>query len=63
MKRKPYFVDYWVYFGEIAREEFATWHEMERFKRQLRPGALLDYGCADTPPAADTPHAAWAHGF
>ena len=44
MKTKPYFIDFFAYFGEIAHEEFSTWGELEFFKRQLRPGAVLDYG-------------------
>lgn len=44
---KKYFVDYWAYFGEVGHEEFSGWAEMQFFLRQLRPGAVLDYGCID----------------
>ena len=44
MKPKPFFVDYFVSFGQIAHEEFSSWQEMEFFKRQLRPNAVLSFG-------------------
>ena len=44
MKRKPFFVDYFVTFGQIAHEEFSSWREMDFFKRQLSPNAVLSYG-------------------
>jgi hypothetical protein len=44
MKDKPYFVDYFAYFGEVAHEEFATYTELESFKGQLRKGAVLAFG-------------------
>jgi hypothetical protein len=39
-----YFVEYYISFGEIARETFATWHEMRFFARNLPDGRLLAYG-------------------
>jgi hypothetical protein len=44
MQPKPYFVDYFAYFGEVGHEEFNSWGEMQFFLRQLRPGAVLNYG-------------------
>jgi hypothetical protein len=44
MQHKPYFVDYFAYFGEVDHETFSTFGEMQFFMRQLRPGAVLDYG-------------------
>jgi hypothetical protein len=44
MKAKPFFVDYFVCFGQIAHEEFSSWQELDFFKRQLRPDAVLSYG-------------------
>jgi hypothetical protein len=58
MPSKPYFVDYFAYFGEVAHEEFPTWGEMQFFLRQLRPGAVLGYGCTDPKQAAERPVAA-----
>ena len=54
-KRNEYFVEYFVSFGEIGRETFATWRAMKFFARQLRPGALLSYGAIHLP---DWPKAA-----
>jgi hypothetical protein len=58
MQRKPYFVDYFAYFGEIAHEEFSSFGEMQFFMRQLRSGAVLDYGCTDPKQSTERPAAA-----
>jgi hypothetical protein len=39
-----YFAEYFVSFGEIARETFATWREMRFFARSLPDGRVLAYG-------------------
>jgi hypothetical protein len=39
-----YSVEYFVSFGEIARETFATWREMRFFARSLPDGRVLAYG-------------------
>jgi hypothetical protein len=48
MQRKPYFVEYTEYsgFGQltITRETFSEWIQMQRFMRQLKQSAVLDYG-------------------
>ena len=41
-----YFVEYFVSFGESARETFATWREMRFFVRNLPDGLLLAYGAS-----------------
>ena len=48
-KHDQYFVDFYVSFGEVARETFETWHAMQFFMRQLRPGALLAHGTIHLP--------------
>jgi hypothetical protein len=46
---KPYFVDYYVSFGELAHETFETMRAMRFFVRQLRPSALIEYGRVEKP--------------
>ena len=49
MNSKPYFVDYYASFGQLAHETFETMRAMRFFVRQLRPSALIEYGRIEEP--------------